>query len=247
MNGWERLRLRTAQIPPLAWAAMMLGAVIALGGAATMIDAVARADAAVVRELHGEVALRDVEEHVFAVTDLAGSPMLLVGVTAVVTLLLVRRWRAALALILAVALTKLTVAVVKDAVERSRPDTGSQSYDTFSFPSGHAASAAALYMTLAVLLAHGHGRAVRALVLCTGALLTIAVGLTRVLLGAHFPTDVAAGWLVGGLLALCAWAVVIRLAGHPPQPDESTGERLAHVLSSPHAPLPPRVPDDANI
>ncbi len=117
VTPWESSRLRLAEIPPLLWAGAMVVAVVALGIAATTIDAVARVDAAAVRELHGEIALRDIEKEVFTVTDLAGSPMLLVAITAVVTLLLVRRWRAALAVAVAVGLTKLTVAAAKEAVQ----------------------------------------------------------------------------------------------------------------------------------
>ncbi len=85
------------------------------------------------------------------------------------------------------------------------------------------------------------------LVIWVGALLTISVGATRVLLGAHFPTDVLAGWLTGGLLGICAWVVVVRLAGHPPQPGESTVERLRDVVASRDPQLPAPVPDDTRI
>lgn len=213
MELWDRFRVRAAAIPPTVWAVGMLVVVLALGAAATSIDRVQRFDTAAVRELQGEVAVRGLQEHVFAVTDLGGSPLLFVGVTAVVTLLLVGRWRAGLAVALAVALTKAAVALAKEAVERPRPETAFGSYDSFSFPSGHSASAAALYMTFAVLLARDHRGAVRALILWLGALLTVVVGLTRILLGAHFPTDVLAGWLVGALGGLCAWALVVRVTG----------------------------------
>ena len=70
----------------------MLVVALALGRAATSVDAVQRFDAAAVRELQGEIAVRGLERRVFAVTDLGGSPMLLVGVAAALTLLAVGRW-----------------------------------------------------------------------------------------------------------------------------------------------------------
>lgn len=246
MDRSDRFRLWVATIPPLAWAAVMLLFAVALGVAARTIDAVERFDAEVVRELQGEVRARGLQEHVFAVTDLAGSPMLLAGIAVVATLLLVGRRRAALAVTLAVALTKLAVAVVKEIVQRPRPEIAFETHDTFSFPSGHAASAAALYMTLAVLLSRDHRPGVRALALSLGALVTIAVGVSRVFLGAHHPTDVLAGWLVGGLLALCAWALVVRLAGHPQRPDESTAKRLKDVVSR-RDDAPAQVPEETRI
>lgn len=247
MDRLDRVQTRVAQVPPLAWAGAMIVVVVVLGLAATTITAVERFDASVVRELQGEVAVRGVEEHVFAVTDLGGDPLLLVGVAAVLTLLLVRRWRAALAVALAVILTKVTVWTVKELVERPRPETALESHGSFSFPSGHAASAAALYLTFAVLLSRGHSALVRATTICLGALVTFAVGASRVLLGAHHPTDVVAGWLVGGLLGICAAALVVRLAGHPRRPDESTGERLKDVVVAREHEPPRRAPDDATI
>ncbi len=96
-----------------------------------------------------------------------------------------------------------------------------------------------------MLLSHGHSVAVRALVIGTGALLTVAVGVTRVLLAAHFPTDIVAGWLVGGLLGLCAWAVVVRLAGDPARGERPARGGAPEVASSRQAQRAPRVEEDA--
>ncbi len=244
--GWDGFRMRATRVPPATWAAVMIVAVVALAVAATSVEPIRRWDETAVRELQGEVALRGIEEHVFAVTDLAGSPMLLAALIVVAALLLVRRWRAALAVVLAVTLTKLTVAIVKALVERPRPDQAFESYGTFSFPSGHAASAAALYMTLAVLLSRGHRRGVRAAVIGGGALITIAVGVSRILLGAHHPTDVLAGWLVGGLLGLAAWVLVVRVAGQPRRAGDSSAGRVRDAVTAREA-SPPRIPDDARI
>jgi undecaprenyl-diphosphatase len=76
-----------------------------------------------------------------------------------------------------------------------------------SFPSGHALLSAAVYLSVAVLLARVvRGRTLKLYVLAVGALLTLLIGCTRLLLGVHYPTDVLAGWLAGGLWALLCGA-----------------------------------------
>jgi LssY-like putative type I secretion system component LssY/PAP2 superfamily protein len=67
-----------------------------------------------------------------------------------------------------------------------------------SSPSGHAALAAAFYGTAAYLLARAARRgALKVLVGSAAALLVAAIGISRIYLGAHYPTDVLAGWTLG--------------------------------------------------
>jgi undecaprenyl-diphosphatase len=74
---------------------------------------------------------------------------------------------------------------------------------SLSFPSGHAMLSAAVYLSLAVLVARLlAARRARAYVLAVAATLTVLIGLTRVYLGVHYPTDVLAGWVAG-----CVWAL----------------------------------------
>jgi undecaprenyl-diphosphatase len=73
----------------------------------------------------------------------------------------------------------------------------------YSFPSGHATATAALFFTLALVYCrHSGSRSGRVLVLSVAALLTLLVGISRVYLGVHYPSDVVAGWAAGGLLAI---------------------------------------------
>jgi len=102
------------------------------------------------------------------------------------------------------------VRVLKPVYERARPDLGSpiplpQSY---SFPSGHAATAVVLYGALGLLLAERARSRLRAAAwLVAAAALTVAIGASRILLNVHFVTDVVAGFAVG-LAWLCCCAIV---------------------------------------
>ena len=103
----------------------------------------------------------------------------------------------------------------KRGFDRPRPDLVPHEaiVYTASFPSGHAMMAAVTYLTLGAMLARVQPtRALRAYVLALAAIVTVAVGISRVYLGVHWPTDVLAGWTAGAAWALACWTVA-RLAG----------------------------------
>ena len=83
---------------------------------------------------------------------------------------------------------------------------------SLSFPSGHAMTSAAVYLTLGVLLMRLVERPITKFY-CFGVamLATILIGSTRVYLGVHYPTDVLAGWLIGFAWALLCWIVEHRI------------------------------------
>jgi undecaprenyl-diphosphatase len=97
---------------------------------------------------------------------------------------------------------------------RPRPELVAPAVEVYtaSFPSGHAAISAITYLTLAALLARTTtSRQLRIYFIATGAMLTFLIGLSRVYLGVHYPTDVLAGWCVGAAWALGCWALMTRL------------------------------------
>jgi undecaprenyl-diphosphatase len=85
--------------------------------------------------------------------------------------------------------------------------------DTFSFPSGHALFALCFYGALATVVASRLGSTLLRLALwVAAALLILGIGLSRIYLGVHYPTDVLAGFLAGGacLSAVCAAGLLQR-------------------------------------
>ncbi len=104
----------------------------------------------------------------------------------------------------------LAVTLLKHFFGRPRPElidhlVGTQ---TLSFPSGHAANSALVYLTIAALASdHEPSRAARIYLLAVAITLTLLIGFSRIYLGVHWPSDVLAGWTFGA-----AWALAWRLA-----------------------------------
>jgi undecaprenyl-diphosphatase len=85
---------------------------------------------------------------------------------------------------------------------------------TSSFPSGHSTMSAAIYLTLGSLIAASTPRiTLKIYVLAVAIGLSIAVGVSRVYLGVHYPTDVLAGWMAGMIWALLCWFLARWLQG----------------------------------
>ncbi|MET0238818.1 MAG: phosphatase PAP2 family protein [Sphingobium sp.] len=116
-----------------------------------------------------------------------------------------RRHGMALFLVVAVTAGTLLVRLLKGVIDRPRPNVVEHwtSFSNASFPSAHAANSAIVYLTLAVLIARSvTSVAVRVYVVAAAMLLTFLIGLSRLYLGVHWPTDVLSGWIVGAGWAL---------------------------------------------
>jgi undecaprenyl-diphosphatase len=111
----------------------------------------------------------------------------------------------------------LASVLLKHLFGRPRPDLVpylSHVYSS-SFPSAHSMIAAVVYLTLGSILASVISKlSLKIYVMAVAVLLTVAVGLTRIYLGVHYPTDVLAGWLAGLVWALLCWLVARWLQIH---------------------------------
>ncbi len=136
----------------------------------------------------------------------AGSFALLAPLS--IALLLLRRWKRPaddIALAVIAAGSALLPIVVKVIVARPRPSLEQLSaLKSLSFPSEHTTQAAAVYLTIAILLSKGLERHWRLLLVALAVVIGLAVAWSRVYLGVHYPTDVAAGLLLGW-----GWALLV--------------------------------------
>lgn len=216
-----RLRLRET-VPLLAVSAVgLLGwAFLALAGEVTAGDTTAF-DRTIL------LALRDprdptqtlgpswIAETARDLTGLGGHAILgLITISVLVYLAMTGRRGAAWLVAAAIGGGMLLSAGLKIGFDRPRPDLVPHAVRVYtaSFPSGHAMLSAVTYLTLAALLARVNPeRRVKLFLLGTGIALTLLIGLSRIYLGVHWPSDVLAGWCGGGAWASLCWYVALLL------------------------------------
>ncbi len=166
------------------------------------------------------------------VSLLGGTPAMILVAVAVSTYEYVRTRRPAVFAFVALVLVGEVVVVnlTKFAVDRARPTISQLTgFSGTSFPSGHAATAAATFGAAALLLGRGRSRSVRVMLAGGVAAIAFAVATTRVLLGVHWLTDVVAGLIVGwSWFALCSVAFGGRMLrfGEPVRVAEEAADAL---------------------
>ncbi len=151
-----------------------------------------------------EAAFRDI-------TALGGRSVLTAVTLAALGYLLLagRRTTAALVAFAVLGGTLLST-LLKAGFARPRPDLVAHLVEVSSqsFPSGHAMMSTVTWLTLGTLLATAQPtRRLKAYVLGTGIAIALLVGVSRVYLGVHWPTDVLAGWCIGTAWALVCWLI----------------------------------------
>ena len=132
----------------------------------------------------------------------------LFGAFAVVFLAYVRRRAEAAWLAGSLVGASLINAALKMVLNRPRPEVVPHlaHVSNASFPSGHAMIAAAVYLTLGIMLAEAQPKlAARAWLVAFSGFLVLAIGLSRLYLGVHWPSDVLAGWCFGAVWALAVY------------------------------------------
>ena len=101
--------------------------------------------------------------------------------------------------------------LLKFAFARPRPDfvTPAARVFTASFPSGHATLSAITYLTIGALLARTYPSFIMGLYFMSlAAFLTVLIGVSRIYLGVHYPTDVLGGWCIGVAWAMACWVLM---------------------------------------
>lgn len=232
-----RLRLRLNEVGPV----IALLAVSLLGyGFFALADEVGEGSTAALdrkillalrnpADLSDPIGPRWLEETMRDITGL-GSVFTIVFVTGVVVayLAMTRRRRIAAFVVAAIGGGEIVSTILKLFYHRPRPDLVPHGMEVFtaSFPSGHAMMSAIAYLTLAALVARvDRQRGVKILVMLVGIAMTLLVGISRIYLGVHWPSDVLAGWCVGAAWAALCWFLALQLQrrGEVEAPQASRG------------------------
>jgi undecaprenyl-diphosphatase len=196
---------------------------VAAGGAVCFIriaDWVAdrdieRFDEAVLRGLRSEadaavpIGPRWVADVARNVTALGSVPVLVLLVISVTGFLYLLGKRHAMWFLIACVIGGVMLTVIlKEWFGRARPDLVPrlEAVTSASFPSGHSMMSAVVYLTLAVMVARIFAsKRIRVYVICVAMAVSLLVGVSRMFLGVHYPSDVLAGWVVGYAWSISCW------------------------------------------
>jgi undecaprenyl-diphosphatase len=174
------------------------------------------------------------------VTRLGDFPLLVVLAVVAAGLLWLKGARLALAVapLASLAIGGALCAVGKQLVGRPRPSVALRLLpeSDASFPSGHATDSTAFFVALALVVAIVLLRRplARAAAVVAGAVLPGAIGISRLVLGVHWPTDVIAGWALGLLVALVVTTFAALVARVPPADGDAADGRVQRLARSGH-------------
>jgi undecaprenyl-diphosphatase len=197
-------------VPGRVVVAVVAAAVVVVATLATFVtlpwSAFTRQDLDTEHDVHGVVLAHPAIGDIARLASHAGDPVVVTAAAVVIAVLLFLSGRAAAAVYVAVVrlLAFLAGGILKPAIGRPRPvfEHAIAHAGGYSFPSGHALGASALWVSLAVVFVGLLGR----WFVAAAALVPLAVAATRVLLGVHYLSDVVAGLVLGTALALApAW------------------------------------------
>ncbi len=182
-------------------------------------------DTALLQSLHDEIYPSDpigpdwLENAMRDISALGSNVIVvLVMLTAATLLVMTNRQGPAVLLVVSVVAAFMLNWALKGMFDRERPDFLSYSVavETSSFPSSHAMLGAVLYLLLAAIAAREFANRQAGLIaMSVGIFIAFTIGFTRIYLGAHWPSDVLAGWALGSACALAAWQLA-----RTPQPPE---------------------------
>lgn len=146
-------------------------------------------------------------ESIRDITALGGGTLITLITLAAVTFLFMRRKHALMLMVMASVIGGALLSTsLKQVFDRERPSVVPHlmTVSSPSFPSGHSLLSAVTYLTLGALLARStNNRREKTFLLTIAVLLTLLIGISRIFLGVHYPTDVVAGWCAG-----LAWATL---------------------------------------
>ncbi|MGB8857677.1 MAG: phosphatase PAP2 family protein [Ilumatobacteraceae bacterium] len=224
--------------------AMIAGLTLAVGLVLEMVqtsEGFARWDDSAAR--WGAAHTTGTAESVVRIITQLGSTPVVIALCLVVSMIEYHRvpTRAVPAFLITVVASQLVITnLIKVVVGRDRPDIARLvSASGFSFPSGHTAASAALYSAIALVAGRGRGRRAKAILAGVAGGIAIAVATSRVLLGAHWLTDVIAGLALGwACFALASIAYGGRLL-HFGAPVEKASAVLATESAAANTSVPP--------
>ena len=167
------------------------------------------------------------------VSDAANYPMIAVGVGIVLWLLKAHRRREAALVVAVLAAATAGSELVKLLVARPRPIPTLVEGVVFSYPSGHVLEALTIFGIIGLLIwRNASPRPVRVAIAVLFTILVVIVGIARVALAAHYPSDVLGGALAGiGVLATFAWLTSPHSAGPSSEPASAAEAGLSSTSS----------------